>query len=87
MANGEVLDDAVPTVAINSLPLNSVVKITNINNGRNILVRVTDTGGFEKYGRVADLSLAAKTYLECEDLCDVSIEKLTLDNHNTNTLQ
>lgn len=73
MANGQRLDDARPTVAYNHLPLNTLVKITNTANGKTITVPVTDRGGFEKYGKIADLSLATKNALGCGDICNITI--------------
>jgi hypothetical protein len=76
MANGEVLDDTRPTVAYNHLPLNTKVKITNHANGKTIVVPVTDRGGFERHGKIADLSLATKNALECKDVCNITILKV-----------
>lgn len=73
MANGEVLDDTRATVAYNHLPLNTPVKITNVKNSKTITVPVTDRGGFEKYGKIADLSLATKNALQCGDVCEITI--------------
>jgi rare lipoprotein A len=44
-------------IASNKLPLGSWVKITY--KGRTILAKVVDRGGFDRYGRIADLSRAA----------------------------
>lgn len=57
MRNGEVLDEDDMTLAFHHLPMNSLVRVTNLDNNRSAVARVTDTGGFEdKYGRIADLS-------------------------------
>lgn len=37
----------------------SKLKVTNIENGKSVIVEVNDTGGFKKYGRKLDLSKAA----------------------------
>lgn len=74
MANGERLDDTRATVAYNHLPLNTPVKITNTVNGKTITVPVTDRGGFERHGKIADLSLAAKELLNCGDVCNITID-------------
>mgnify|MGYP000567798014 FL=1 len=37
----------------------SKLKVTNKANGKSVVVRVTDTGGFGKYGRTLDLSKGA----------------------------
>lgn len=79
MANGERLDDTQYTVALTPEMvskyklLNDTVRIYNPSQDRTVLARVTDTGGFGKYGRVADLSVASKEALGCQSLCDVEI--------------
>ena len=39
--------------------LNSQLEVTNSNNGKSVVVRVNDTGGFAKHGRQLDLSEGA----------------------------
>jgi rare lipoprotein A (peptidoglycan hydrolase) len=58
MSNGERLNDTEPMLACNRLPLNSMVQVTNFDTGLSTIARVTDHGGFEGYGRIADLSYA-----------------------------
>ena len=43
-ASGDRLDGIHPTAAHRSLPLNSLVRVTNLKNGRSVIVRVTDRG-------------------------------------------
>ena len=57
-ANGEVFDPTQLTAAHRLLPLPSYVKVTNLGNGRSIIVRVNDRGPFVR-GRIVDLSAAA----------------------------
>jgi rare lipoprotein A len=57
-SNGEVYDMNAMTAAHKTLPLGSIVRVTNVNNGRTVVVRITDRGPFIP-GRVIDLSLAA----------------------------
>ena len=57
-ANGEVFDPTQLTAAHRLLPLPSYVKVTNLSNGRSIIVRVNDRGPFVK-GRIIDLTVAA----------------------------
>jgi rare lipoprotein A len=57
-ANGEVYDMHAATAAHRTIPLNSIVRVTNVANGRSTLVRITDRGPFIE-GRILDLSLAA----------------------------
>lgn len=76
MANGEPLDDSKLTVAYNRAPLNSYLTITNLNTGASVVARVTDTGGFERHGRIVDLSVATKVSLGCGDLCKVEVRSV-----------
>lgn len=57
-ANGEVFNKYAMTAAHTTLPLPSIVEVTNLENGRKVKVRVNDRGPFVG-GRVIDLSYAA----------------------------
>ncbi len=57
-ADGEVFNPAQPTAAHKYLPLPTHVRVTNLQNGRSIIVRVNDRGPFVK-GRIIDLSAGA----------------------------
>jgi rare lipoprotein A len=58
-ANGEVFDTyQLLTAAHKTLPFNTVVRVTNKTNGREVDVRINDRGPFIE-GRVIDLSLRA----------------------------
>jgi rare lipoprotein A len=67
MANGQQLDDNALTMAIGADKSHLVgyqARVTNLANGKSVIVRITDTGGFyqDKYGnRVADLTIGTKT--------------------------
>jgi rare lipoprotein A len=54
-ANGEVFDPEVVTAAHKTLPMPSVVRVTNLDNGKSLVVRVNDRGPFAP-GRIIDLS-------------------------------
>ena len=54
-ANGEIFDQNEITAAHKTLPLPSLVRVTNLENGRSIIVRVNDRGPFVN-GRIIDLS-------------------------------
>lgn len=54
-ANGEYFDMARLTAAHPTLPLPSYVHVTNLRNGRSMIVRVNDRGPY-KPGRIIDLS-------------------------------
>ncbi len=57
-ANGEIFDKTRLSAAHPTLPLPSLVEVTNLSNGRMIQVRVNDRGPF-RHGRIIDLSEAA----------------------------
>jgi rare lipoprotein A len=57
-ANGEIYDMNQMTAAHRTLPLNSIVRVTNVKTGNSALVRITDRGPFIGQ-RMLDLSLAA----------------------------
>jgi rare lipoprotein A len=57
-ANGEVFDTERMTAAHRTLPLNSIVRVTNVKTNESALVRITDRGPFVG-DRILDLSRAA----------------------------
>jgi rare lipoprotein A len=57
-SSGEAYDMFAMTAAHRQLPLPSYVQVTNLNNGKQVIVRVNDRGPFVG-GRVIDLSYAA----------------------------
>ena len=57
-ANGERYDMYTMSAAHKTLPLPSMVRVTNLDNGRSVVVRVNDRGPFVK-SRIIDLSYAA----------------------------
>ena len=57
-ANGEVYNMNDLTAAHPTLPLPSIVRVTNLDNGRSIVVRVNDRGPYVR-GRIIDLSRRA----------------------------
>ena len=57
-ADGSVYDQNAMTAANLTLPLGSVVRVTNLSNNVSVVVRITDRGPFVR-GRIIDLSLAA----------------------------
>jgi rare lipoprotein A len=61
-ANGEIFDQNALTAAHRTLPLPSMVQVTNLDNGRSIKVRVNDRGPFSN-GRIIDLSRRAADLL------------------------
>jgi rare lipoprotein A len=61
-SSGEIYDICQFTAAHKTLPLPSFVRVTNLDNGRSLIVRVNDRGPFHD-GRVMDLSYAAAVRL------------------------
>ena len=57
-ANGEVFNSNALTAAHRSLPFGTKVRVTNMNNGRSVVVRINDRGPFSG-GRIIDLSAGA----------------------------
>ncbi len=62
-SNGEVYNMHAMTAAHRTLPLGSIVRVTNLKTGHTALVRITDRGPFIP-GRILDLSLAAARKLD-----------------------
>ncbi|MBI3668301.1 MAG: septal ring lytic transglycosylase RlpA family protein [Acidobacteria bacterium] len=62
-ADGEIFDMYKLTAAHRTLPFDSVVRVTNLKNGRTTEVRVIDRGPFVE-NRIVDLSLAAARELD-----------------------
>ncbi len=54
-ANGEVYNMHTLTAAHRTLPLPSIVRVTNLENGRSLVLRVNDRGPFAK-NRIIDIS-------------------------------
>jgi rare lipoprotein A len=61
-SNQEVYDMYAFTAAHKTLPLPSFARVTNLDNGKSVVVRVNDRGPFHE-GRVIDLSYAAAVKL------------------------
>lgn len=79
-ANGEIYNMGSMTAAHPTLPLPSMIRVTNLRNGKSVVVRVNDRGPFAK-NRVVDVSEKAATLLGFKDLgtTEVKIELLRND--------
>ncbi|MDG2090650.1 MAG: septal ring lytic transglycosylase RlpA family protein [Gammaproteobacteria bacterium] len=77
-SNGEIYDMFTFTAAHKSLPIPSFARVTNLDNGKSIVVRVNDRGPFYE-DRIIDLSYAAAARLDYADVgtARVHIESLT----------
>jgi rare lipoprotein A len=62
-SNGEIYNMNAMTAAHLTLPLGSIVRVTNLKTGHSALLRITDRGPFVE-GRILDLSLAAAKALD-----------------------
>lgn len=62
-ANGEIYDMTHLTAAHPTMPLPSYARVTNVKNGRSVIVRVNDRGPFS-HGRIIDLSKRAAQLLD-----------------------
>ncbi len=72
-ANGERFNTYEMTAAHKTLPFNTLVKVTNLDNGSSIVVRINDRGPFVR-GRIIDLSNAAKNELQMGGTASVRLE-------------
>jgi len=72
-SNQEVYDMYAFTAAHKTLPLPSFARVTNLDNGKSIIVRVNDRGPFHA-GRVIDLSYAAAVKLGYRDKGTARVE-------------
>ena len=72
-ASGENFDPEALTAAHPTLPIPSYVRVTNIANGRQIVVRINDRGPY-KPGRIIDLSRAAGDRLNISNNSKVRID-------------
>ncbi|MFN8278291.1 MAG: septal ring lytic transglycosylase RlpA family protein [Chitinophagales bacterium] len=61
-ASGELYDEKKLTCAHKTLPMGTVLKVTNLDNDKSVIVRVNDRGPYVK-GRLLDLSKSAAKIL------------------------
>lgn len=73
-ASGETSGPTDLTAAHRSLPFGTSVLVTNVSNGRTVIVRITDRGPYGR-GRIIDLSRAAAVRL---DMIDSGIAKVSV---------
>ncbi len=73
-ANGEIYEGDKITAAHKTLPFGTMIKVRNLNNNKEIVVRVNDRGPFVS-GRIVDLSYAAAKSLDMirDGVVDVEI--------------
>lgn len=74
---GEIFDPNAITAAHPTLPLPSYVRVTNLSNGRRLVVRVNDRGPYTP-GRIIDLSKAAGDRLNISNNTKVKVEAIVV---------
>ena len=81
-ANGEIYDMYGVSGAHQTLPLNTIVKVTNLENNKELIVRVNDRGPFIK-DRIFDCSYGAAVKLEfiSKGTAIVKVEVLEIGNN------
>lgn len=57
-ASGEIFDQSAYTAAHNKLPFGTKAKVTNVKDGKSVIVRINDRGPFDR-GLIIDLSRSA----------------------------
>lgn len=79
-ANGEPFQPNTMAAASRTLPFNTRVRVTNLRNGRSVVVRINDRGPYVP-GRLIDLTpgAAAKLDMKQNGLAPVSIEVVRND--------
>jgi len=85
-ANGETFDQKELTAAHPTLPMGTKAKVTNLENGKNVEVRINDRGPYPE-GRVIDLSSAAakKIDMKTDGATQVKIETKATPNQTNKT--
>lgn len=71
-ANGETFDPSAMTAANKTLPFNTMVRVTNVANGKSTVVRINDRGPYVA-GRCLDLSRAAFAQIASLDAGTVQV--------------
>ncbi|MBC9249261.1 hypothetical protein A9179_03115 [Pseudomonas alcaligenes] len=79
-ANGEAYDLYGMTAAHKTLPLPSYVRVTNLENGKSVIVRVNDRGPFYS-DRIIDLSFAAAKKLGYAEVGTARVKVEGIDPH------
>jgi rare lipoprotein A len=83
-ATGEKFDINGMTAASNTMPLGTLVKVTNLKNGNSVVVKINDRMN-AKNKRLIDLSYKAAKELGFinSGICKVKVEKVSQTQHET----
>ncbi len=79
-ANGEVFDMTAYTAAHRKLPLGSIVRVLNLENGKSVQVRINDRGPYV-IGRMLDLSQAAARELDMVETGTTAVQIEVIGDH------
>jgi rare lipoprotein A len=74
-SSGEIYRSSHLTAAHRTLAFGTIVRVTNLTNGKKVIVRINDRGPFVK-GRIIDLSLAAARRL---DMIEAGVVKVRVE--------
>jgi len=72
-ASGERVASGALTAAHRTLPFGTKIRVTNVGNGRSVIVRVNDRGPFVR-GRILDLTLAGAHTLGFSGTARITLE-------------
>jgi rare lipoprotein A len=79
-ADGEHASPGGMTAAHKTLPFGTMVRVTNDQNGRSVVVRINDRGPFVA-GRIIDLMPAAARAIGCDGLAHVTLTVVGKSGH------
>ncbi len=80
-SNGEIYDMHAMTAAHKTLPMNTMLMVENLNNGKKTVVRINDRGPFVR-GRVIDLSYKAAKILHVTENGTAKVQIVALAEGN-----
>jgi len=83
-ANGEIYNMYAYTAANKIMPLGTIIKVTNLNNNKSVVVRINDRGPFVKE-RILDLSYVAGKKIGIDKTGTAPVEIVVLKTPYTNT--
>jgi peptidoglycan lytic transglycosylase len=83
-ASGEIFDMQQFVAAHRTLPFQTWVEVTDLDNGKKVCVRIIDRGPFTK-GRIIDLSLAAAREIEMVGPGTARVKLKVIEPPNVNT--
>lgn len=85
-ANGEIFDKRELTAAHRTLQMPSLVRVTNLDNGKSVIVRINDRGPFKR-NRVIDLSEKAAELLAFKNIGTAKVKLEVLEQESLRVAQ